>query len=64
MKGLDKHLTQTPEEFYGDKLTYQEFYDKVNDWYNVTRPMSGKPRMHVISSWYDMYLEGKDFKFL
>jgi hypothetical protein len=46
------------------KMTYREFNDKVYKWYNETRPMSGKPRPHLISKWYDDYLNGADFKFL
>ena len=45
-------------------MTYKEFNDKVYKWYNKTRPMSGKPRPHLISGWYDEYLNGADFKFL
>ena len=46
------------------KMTYLEFHKKVIKWYDETRPMSGKPRPHLISRWYDDYLKGADFKFL
>lgn len=46
------------------KLTFKEFNDKINDWYDKTRPASGKPRQHVRNSFYEMYLKGQDFKFL
>ena len=46
------------------KMTYLDFYNKVINWYNRERPASGKPRQNLISTWYDEYLKGKDFKFL
>ena len=46
------------------KLTYQEFYKIVQNWYSKEHPNSSKPRPHVIESFYNLYLEGKDFKFL
>ena len=46
------------------KLSFKEFSNKINYWYNETRPASAKPRPHIMSSFYDMYLDGQDFKFL
>ena len=46
------------------KLTYLEFNNQVYNWYNETRPQSGKPKSHLISRWYDDYLNGQDFNFL
>lgn len=62
-KSQEKSEVKTGES--SDKLTYNEFLQKVYDWYKETRPDSGKPKPHLISRWYDEYLEGtKDFKFL
>jgi len=46
------------------KLTYSQFNDKIYNWYNDTRPQSSKPKSHLISRFYDMYLDGQDFNFL
>ena len=44
-------------------MTYQEFHQKVHDYYNTAHPWSIKPRPSVISRWYDDHLKGRDFIF-
>ena len=53
-----------PYKMKNKKLTYSEFNDKIYNWYNLTRPNSSKPKSHLISRFYDDYLNGQDFKFL
>lgn len=64
MKNLKDFNSAKSEQIKGEKLTCKEFNDKLNDWYNRTRPASAKPRMHVVNSFYEMYLNGEDFKYL
>jgi hypothetical protein len=46
------------------KIPFKDFNDMVYKWYRQTRPASSMPKAHLISNWYDFYLNGMDFNFL
>lgn len=56
----DKRLSESTDDAWLQEpkpLTYNEYYNRVLENWRKEHPQSGEPRDHVISMWYDDYIE-------